>query len=392
MSEFKVLVHRIEIEEHPNADAIELAIVGGYRSIVQKGDFKTGDLAVYIPEQAIVPEWLIEQLGLTGRLAGKAKNRVKAIKLRGVLSQGLIVGLWGEFDRNGDIIGSNWGLIANTDKGYTRMDVAEGDDVTEFLGITKWEPRIPSSMSGQVVNAVGKTLRYDIENVKNFPDTLQDGEEVVFTEKLHGTWACFGFYMPFDPIVTSKGFSTKGQVFTLGEENAGNLYVKMYNSVGNHLVDFILQSTMGSAVYVLGEIFGRGVQDLHYGLANPQFRVFDIFIGGQNTDPINTGAYVSYDVMRDLVSEANLSYLGKTGDALGVETVPELYRGPYSMEVMEKYTDGKETVSGKSDNVREGIVMRPVVERREPELGRVILKSVSGDYLTRRGKGATEYN
>ena len=90
MATFEAKVYRLEIEEHPNADAIELAKVGDYRSIVRKGDFKTGDLGVYIPEAAIVPDWLISELGLEGKLAGKDKNRVKAIKLRGILSQGLI--------------------------------------------------------------------------------------------------------------------------------------------------------------------------------------------------------------------------------------------------------------------------------------------------------------
>ena len=374
MSEFNVKVHRITIEEHPNADAIELAIVGGYRSIVRKGDFKTGDLAVYIPEQAIVPDWLIDELGLTGKLAGKAQNRVKAIRLRGILSQGLILGLV-----DGAVL----------DAEGTPMPVSEGDDVTEYLGITKWEPVIPSSMSGQVTNAVGKTLKYDIENWKNHTNVLQDGEEVIFTEKLHGTWACFGLNI-VDRIVTSKGFSGKGQAFILDESNANNLYVKMYNEIGKHLVDIIAQATKFDVVYVLGEIFGCGVQDLHYGLANPEFRVFDIFVGS-GVDGINTGAYVSYDTMNSLLDMANEVYRVKTGTSLGVKSVPELYRGPYSVEIMEQYTDGKETISGNDSNVREGIVMKPTLERRDLELGRVILKSVSGDYLTRKGK-VTEYN
>ena len=91
MAYFEVNVVKIDqIEDHPNADALELAVIGGYRAIVKLGDFKAGDLVVYIPEQSIVPQWLLERMGLEGRLAGKDKNRVKAIKLRGVLSQGLV--------------------------------------------------------------------------------------------------------------------------------------------------------------------------------------------------------------------------------------------------------------------------------------------------------------
>ena len=93
MATFAATVERLTIEPHHNADALELAVVGNYRAIVRKGQFQTGDLGVYIPEQSLVPDWLIKKLGLEGRLAGKQQNRVKAIKLRGVLSQGLIVPL-----------------------------------------------------------------------------------------------------------------------------------------------------------------------------------------------------------------------------------------------------------------------------------------------------------
>lgn len=96
MAEFETKVYKLTIEEHPNADRLELARVGDYHSIVLKDQFKTGDLGVYIPTGAIVPEWLIKRLGLwddekeKGKLAGKDGNRVKEIRLRGQLSEGLI--------------------------------------------------------------------------------------------------------------------------------------------------------------------------------------------------------------------------------------------------------------------------------------------------------------
>ena len=62
MAEFKVLVERLVIEEHPNADRLELARVGDYQSIVLKDQFETGALAAYIPEAALVPEEILEEL------------------------------------------------------------------------------------------------------------------------------------------------------------------------------------------------------------------------------------------------------------------------------------------------------------------------------------------
>jgi len=97
MSTFSVKVRKIEILPHPNADALELAQVDDYRCVVKKGQYKTGDLVVYIPEAAVVPEWILKQYNFwnekenKGMLAGSLGNRVKAIKLRGELSTGIIL-------------------------------------------------------------------------------------------------------------------------------------------------------------------------------------------------------------------------------------------------------------------------------------------------------------
>ncbi len=90
MSSLSCDVVKLDIEPHPDADALDLARIGDYRAVVAKGMFKSGDMAVYIPEASVLPGPVIEKLGLVGRLAGSNKNRVKAIKLRGVLSQGLV--------------------------------------------------------------------------------------------------------------------------------------------------------------------------------------------------------------------------------------------------------------------------------------------------------------
>ena len=127
---FESRVYSLRIEPHPNADRLELAAIGGFRCVVGKDSFVDGDLAAYIPEGAICPEWLIAELGLEGKLAGSKKNRVKAVQLRGALSQGLVYPV-----RDGMIRG---------------RQVVEGDDVTELLELVKYEPPIPISMQGEV--------------------------------------------------------------------------------------------------------------------------------------------------------------------------------------------------------------------------------------------------
>jgi len=119
-------------------------------------------------------------------------------------------------------------------------------------------------------------------------------------------------------------------------------------------------------------VFGKGVQDLSYGIEEPQFRAFDIITGYRNNQ-----TYFDYD---DMVAACS---------AMDIKCVPLVYRGPFSKEVMLQHTDGTETISGNNFHIREGVVIKPVKERRHKELGRVILKSVSEKYLLR--KGGTEY-
>ena len=211
MSSFDVKVTRIRaIEPIENADMIELAIVGDYRSVVRKGDFRAGDLAVYIPEASLLPERLIEKMGLTGKLAGKDKNRVKAVKLRGCLSQGLLLKL------DSLTIGKSAYTVSNVLEFYNtacdrvdRMVVWEGDNVTPYLGITKYEPVIPAQFAGEVYNAgYERTVNYDIENFKKYPDILLSGEQVVFTEKVHGTFCGVG-YLP-DNEWSDKHYRQRG--------------------------------------------------------------------------------------------------------------------------------------------------------------------------------------
>lgn len=356
MAAFESKVCEIRVEEHPNADQLELAIVGEYRCVVRKGEFATGDLVAYIPESAICPDDLIEEMGLTGRLSGSQKNRVKAVRLRGIVSQGLVYPVTGKAFR---------GMIPN-----------EGEDVTETLGIVKYEPQIPTLLKGEVETAYGNTLHYDIENIKKFPNVFGITEELVFTEKIHGTWCCLGHHPDHpSPIVTSKGQSSKGLVLKHGEMNVNNLYMRTW---AQHCDAFekIRQHAApdGQPFYLLGEIYGRGVQDLHYGEEKPMFRVFDAFVGYPNDGRPYPGNFLCYD---DLVSVVNGM----------VPMVPLLYRGRMKREALEEHTNGKTALGG--GNVREGIVIRPVRERDTLAFGRVILKSVSDAYLLR--KNATEF-
>ena len=343
--DFQVLTYEAKILPHPNADRIELCQIGDFQSIVQKRTLNDGDVVAYIPEASIVPDGLLEQLGLTGKLSGKAKNRVKAIKLRGVLSQGLI---------------------------YPMPDKKVGEDVTEELGIVKYEPEVPQQLKGRTLGAMyGKTLTYPIKNIKLFPNELTEDDTVVITEKLHGTWCCLGFYEE-TPVVTSKGLSGKGIVLDPEDDN---VYSNTWNKYQS-LIQAIKKDLNGETFYVLGEIYGRGIQDLQYNTMNPAFRVFDIYVGKPNQ-----GRYLELSEVFRLLQ---LTYSQEESEVMHV---PVLYHGPYHKEILLEYTNGQSTLGG---NIREGVVVRTSPERLDSKNNRVIYKSISEDYLLR--KGGSEFN
>lgn len=410
MSNFHVYVREInDIIPIPNAERIVLAKIDEYLSVISKDSFKVGDKVIYIPEQAVLPDALIEKHNLRNYLSGSQKNRVKAVRLRGQLSQGII-------------------LPCEDDS----LEV--GTDLAETLGIVKYEIEIPPHLRGNVTNAnTSITMVYDIENFKNFPSLIHVDEPVVITEKIHGT-CCIYTLLPensyfertfkevivpaihnnetketippvfgdektvtVDFFAASKGLSKQGLIFVL-EENKNNVYVQtaMHLNIKEKMKSskMIQELLQYGPVHILGEVFGPGIQDLSYNPSRngfPDFRAFDVYVGLREQ-----GRFLNDDEFEALLQE------------VGISRVPVLYKGPFSKEILEQFTSGKETVSGLGLHIREGVVVRPLIERKSDNtlhfsnrndrgmifdgiFRRVQLKSVSGDYLTRKNKNATEY-
>ena len=359
MATFDVRVRRLEqVFPHPNADRLELAAVGGYRCVVAKGQFQPGELIAYLPEAAILPEDLIQELGLAGKLAGPGKNRIHPVSLRGALSQGVVM--------------------------KARPHWQEGQSVMEELGVVKFVPEIPQELLGSTyILEEHERLDFDIENIKAYPDLFQDGEPVVFTEKLHGVFMAMGG-LPSDQAragsghrdgrsyVSSKGLLADRLAFQL---TSCNPYVRAADRLGLHAVVQDLAERWNTPVLVLGELFGVGIQDLGYGQpgGEPSFRVFAIVRRTPDGQPV----FLDDDELSAVSSHC------------GLTRVPVLYRGPFSREALDFYTSGRESVSGSEIHLREGVVITPAQERQTPQIGRLALKSVSEAYLLR--KGGTEY-
>jgi len=442
MSTFKCPVVRVaEVVEHPNADRLSIVRLDGlgYTCISAKLEdgssrYKPGDLVVYIPSAAVLPEWLLKVMDFwneetnKGMLAGSNGDRVKPLRLRGIFSEGLLypvqtkvfgVPMVDGRDQSDSVSFLVQGLdtVADTVRGhriYAResyvwtfsctplglpgswmnyKNVSLGQDASDILGITKYEPPIPVNMAGEVANLSSHTVKYDFERLENVPDMFAPGEQVVATEKLHGTFCAIGYVPDLnhpemfgangDIIVHSKGLGGQGLAFKNNEANAGNLYVRtLRNLLANHDLEARLAEVSrlggGQPVYVMGEIFGRGVQDLHYGTKEPEFRVFEIRIG--------------HDYLpRDQFGFGHLDSQTRYGGTLGLDAVPILYHGPFDVAALEKVRDGRTMLGG--ENIREGIVVRSLVEGRHDMHGRKVAKMISPDYLLRKVKGgeATEY-
>ncbi|MYW67721.1 RNA ligase (ATP) [Streptomyces sp. SID8379] len=357
MSTLRVTAETLTIHPHPNADALELAQVGLYRAVVAKGAYRTGDTAVYIPEQSVLPAALIEELGLTGRLAGGNADRVKAVRLRGELSQGIVC---------------RPGALAAVD---LSVAAADGTDFAQALGITKWVPPIPPTMNGDVEAAPDLLPWVDIENIQRFPDVFAPGEPVAVTEKLHGS-ACLVTYVAAEErvYVSSKGFGAKSLAL---KEDPRNLYWRAVRGHGVPEVAARLAERLGAArVGIFGEVYGAGVQDLAYG-ADGRGR---------------TLGYAAFDVSVEIGGAVRWLDAAEAAGLLDGELpfVPVLFTGPYDTARVLELASGRETVSGRGLHLREGVVIRAAAERYSPVTGgRAVAKAVSPAYLTR--KGGTEY-
>jgi RNA ligase (TIGR02306 family) len=242
-----------------------------------------------------------------------------------------------------------------------------GQDVAAHYGVLKWEPPEELGSDENEPHHPRFHAYVDIENWKNFPEAFTPGEEIILTEKLHGTNARIGLVQTDDGPVFMAGSRTQRKKRPAEGEKPGLYWLPFTEAVQALLTD---PQFAGRTVILFGEIFGAGVQDLHYGMQNNRkdFRAFDLAVDG---------LYLDLDEFREVCARH------------GIAVVPEVYRGPYDPEVVRAHTKG-ETLVGEGRQIREGVVIRPVRERFcEALSGRLILKSISDDYVLR--KGGTEF-
>lgn len=325
MSEFHVSVIEIgKVEKHPNADSLSITYVhGGYPCVFRTGQFHEGDLAVYVPVDTTVPV-IDPRFAFLAKTANKeGRARIAALKLRGVFSMGLLV------ERSHD-----WPL---------------GADVRELLGVERYEPPLPpASSSGTAERGPSTVPTYtDIEGMRKYPFVFRPDEQVVATEKIHGANGRFVYLDGRLYCGTRTWWIADGNNIWWQAARTADLEAKLARLPG---------------IVLYGEVYGR-VQDLRYGLRDSVgFVAFDAF------DAV-TGKYFDYPTLVALCR------------SLDVPMVPPLYMGPYS-DLDVSIAEGA-TVFAHGACIREGFVVRPLAERYDSAVGRVILKYVGEGYLLR---------
>lgn len=318
----------IGIESIPGRDRVVLAKVLGWQSVVRKGEFKVGDRVVFVEPDAILPfaEW---SEFLRDKKRPEKPIRIRTLKLCGVLSQGVIFPL----------------SILNGDR-------CVGTDVTEHLGIKKWEPYVEPfcKIKGEILRPFPRSIpKTDETRIQSVPDLLQRHKDELWygTEKLDGCSATFG--------VVDGEFLCCSRNIVLKEEG-GNVFWEIAKK-------YCLNTRVGQHI-LQGEIIGPGIQGNKYNLKEYEFYAFNVF----NLEK------QSYYGFHDFVSICN---------AIGVKTVPVVCSSACflgtTVDDLLKMSEFKSTLNPLQE--AEGIVWRPYTEGTDSYLGRLSFKVINNNFL-----------
>ena len=325
----------------PGADAIECAIVGGWTCVVKKDEFKAGDLAVYCEIDSWIPHEVAPFLskGNFPHVYNEVKGeRLRTVKLRGQLSQGLLLPLK-----------ELYGLLRGLNNHF------EGQDVSENLGITKYEAPIPASLAGEVKGMFPSRIpKTDQERIQNLSTELEEwkAEKLTWevTEKLDGS-SMTVYIIDGEVGVCSRNLDLK-------PNKDNSLWATAYK---NEIDAKLIQSLSNLAIQ--GELVGNGIQGNMYKMRDQEFYVYDIYDidKGRYFTPTERVAYCKvWDIKHVPVF--------KTDFMLTTETVADLLQK----------AEGKSVMGDIAGPEREGLVYKCNEQQ-------VSFKTVSNKFLLKSG-------
>jgi RNA ligase (TIGR02306 family) len=299
-----------EVIKHPNADALDILSVLGFKCIVKRDQFAVGDLVVFIQPDTVLPdkEW--------AAFYRAKSNRVKAIRLRQVWSEGIVESL--------SIL--PWGL-ALTDEG---SKLGEGSEVSEYLGVTKYDPPLPQDLSAKGVLPFGipKTDEERFNNIIEIPF----GELVDVTLKVDGQSCSIYAHKAEDGSVVT---GVVGRTLEYKPECANN-YTRYHAKYANAVA-------MYPGLCFRGESFGSGIQS-----------------GGHNPHSKQTPGILFYSVWdiaaHEYAHKGSAFYAYDFLPKLHLPTCPVLERDVVlTPELIAKYADGITEINGQPF---EGVVIQ----------------------------------
>ncbi len=348
MSNWKVIKTKIEVFDHPDADRLQLGKVGTYQVVVQKGLYEGGETVVFAPEKSVLSGELEKEY--KDYLVGPDNNRVKAMRLRNELSCGIIIPP----------------QLVEAQCGRTIDELPDDEDLSEVLGITKYVPTVPKEMEGtaEPIEHEHNSTRQDVEQYGVYRADFVEGERVVGTEKLHGSQVnVYAAITPKAMIVgdnvhrwlSTKNYNAEGLCLT---ESDTNFYWRAVNAISlwemierEYLTD---TATEERVVQVFGEALPCQ-KGFGYGQVGPTMRIFDIRVDGES---------VPYAEVPECFKEF---------------WVPVLFDGPFSDEI-KRFAKGMEQMSGTEAHIREGMVIRPYIDRRAGDGTRLAVKVINPKY------------
>lgn len=357
MSTFSVRICEIsEVTKHPEADRLDIVKLTGmdWNVVTQKDKYIVGSKVIYFPIDSVLPESVESVLFPPDAKVKLNNSRIRTIKLRKAISQG---------------------MVADPSL-FDLQDKKVGTDVTNILGVTKYEPIVkgPSFTQGKssVQNSNPHFRKYTgIENAKNYNNIFNDDDEVFVTEKIHGTNFRAG-YVPFYADSLWKKFLkliklAPSHDFVYGSHNRqlqSKLLYKGYydtNVYAEAVVKYQLKIKLNPGEVIYGEIIGDGIQKGYtYGCKPGERKLvcFEVKVNDEWLDPIAAKKFI---------------------EERGLEFVPVLYKGPFNKEKILELRDG-DSVYAPSQKVREGVVVRSM-QNETSYIGRKILKFISDTYL-----------
>lgn len=309
------------------ADAIEVATVLGWHVVVKKGEFSVGDRCVYCEIDSVLPEK--DEF----EFLRKQKFRIRTVRLRGQISQGICFQL---------------SILPDG-------DYRDGDDVTEILGITKYEPQVPACLSGEAIGLFPSFIpKTDEVRIQSCPRVLDrwDACWFVATEKLDGSSATF-FLRDGEFGVCSRNLQL--------QESDTNAFWRYARSAD---IEAKLRG-IGRNIAIQGELIGPGIQGNRYKLSEPRVYFFNVF-------DIDSGSYLSHPESIGFINGIDLNFVPVLDDDEFATA------HPLKVDDLVKQATGRSLIA---DTKREGVVMRLVWEDVDPDIGRVSFKVINPEFL-----------